>query len=47
MNRFDYETNDWSINKVASGAAIYGHDGSKWASAGTIADLTTYQHPME
>jgi len=48
LNRFDYETNDYSITGVCNGAALYGHDGSLWASAGTEGDnLTTYQHPLE
>ena len=47
MNRFDYDTNDWAITNVCSGAALYGHDGSMWASSGTIAALTTYEHPLE
>jgi len=34
LNRFDYDTNDWAITGVCSGAAIYGHDGSLWANAG-------------
>ena len=32
---------------MCSGAAIYGHNGSTWAKAGTFVDLTTYQHPLE
>lgn len=47
MNRFDYDTNDWSITAVCSGAAIYGHDGTQWALAGTFPGLTTYDHPLE
>ena len=47
MNRFDYDTNDWAINNVCSGAGIYGQDGSMWAHAGEFAGLTTYQHPLE
>merc|ERR1712146_700795 len=29
------------------GAAIYGHDGTMWASSGECPALTTYQHPLE
>ena len=48
VNRFDYETNDWAITNVCSGAAIYGQDGTLWANSGTEGgDLTTYQHPLE
>jgi hypothetical protein len=48
LNRFDYDTNDWSIMNVCSGAAIYGHDGALWASAGDEgSNLTTYDHPLE
>ena len=47
MNRFDYDTNDWAINNVCSGAGLYGHDGSMWAHAGDFPGLTTYQHPLE
>ena len=48
LNKFDYETNDWAITNVNSGAALYGHDGTLWASAGTEgSNLSTYQHPME
>ena len=48
MNRFDYETNDYSVNGVCSGAALYGHDGSLWASAGEEgSNLTSYDHPLE
>lgn len=48
LNRFDYDTNDWAITGVCSGAAIYGHDGSLWANAGEEGgNLTTYEHPLE
>ena len=48
LNRFDYDTNDWSIMNVCSGAALYGHDGTLWASAGEEgSNLTTYQHPLD
>ncbi len=48
VNRFDYDTNDWAITGVCSGAALYGHDGTLWASAGEEgSNLTTYQHPLE
>ena len=46
-NRFDYETNAWAVTEVNSGAAIYGHDGSKWAVAGDEGELGIYQHPLE
>lgn len=47
MNRFDYDTNEWTITGVCSGAALYGHDGSLWAKSGDEAELTTYDHPLE
>ena len=48
MNMFDYESNEYTILGVCSGAALYGHDGSLWASAGEEGgNLTTYQHPLE
>lgn len=47
MNRFDYDTNEYAITGVCSGAALYGHDGSLWAKAGEENDLTTYDHPLE
>lgn len=47
-NKIDYDTNQWIKTEVCSGAAIYGHDGSLWASSGDEGhDLTTYQHPQE
>ena len=48
MNRFDYDSNEYTITGVCSGAALYGHDGSLWANAGEEGgNLTTYQHPLE
>jgi len=48
MNRFDYDTNAYSVNNVCNGSALYGLDGSIWASAGEEgSNLTTYQHPLE
>ena len=47
MNRFDYDTNEYVINAVCSGAGIYGHDGSMWAHAGDFAGLTSYNFPLE
>ena len=47
LNRFDYDVNDWAITGVNSGAAIYGHDGSLWASAGEeCGDLCTRMHDL-
>lgn len=46
-NRFDYETNDWSINNVCSSSALYGHDGTQWAKSGDGDDLQSYSHPQE
>lgn len=48
LNRFNYETNDWEITGVCSGAAIYGHDGSLWASSGEEGgNLAVKNHPLE
>ena len=48
MNRFDYDSNEYTITGICSGAALYGHDGSLWANAGEEGgNLTTYQHPLE
>ena len=48
MHKFDYDTNDWAINNVANGAAIYGQDGTLWAAEGNEGgDLAEYQHPLE
>lgn len=48
LGRFDYEQNTFVINNVCSGAAIYGHDGTLWASAGSEGNnLSSYGHPVE
>ena len=47
MNRFDYDTNEWKITGVCSGAALYGHDGAIWAQSGEMDALTSYDHPLQ
>ena len=34
LSKFDEVTGEFTITNICSGAAIYGHDGSLWASAG-------------
>ena len=47
-NRFDYDSNDWSIHNVNTGAGIYGHDGSLWGkSAGMPEVEKEYDYPLE
>lgn len=46
-NRFDYDTNDWAVNNVCSGAGIYGQDGSVWGVSADMPELKTYTHDLE
>merc|ERR1712037_355569 len=46
-NRFNYDTNDWEITNVCSGAVIYGTDGSEWGKVGEGGPLTTYDFVLE
>ena len=46
-NRFNYDTNDWEITNVCSGAVIYGTDGSEWGNVGEGGPLTTYDFVLE
>ena len=45
---FDYDTNQYVVTNVCTGAAIYGHDGSLWGKAGgEDINVTDYEMDRE
>lgn len=46
-SKFDYDSNDWAITNISSGAAIYGLEGGVWGLSEGMSELTTYQHELD
>jgi len=47
VNRMNYDTNEYDLTNMCSGAAIYGLDGTLWAQAGNWKGCTSYEFDLE
>ena len=47
VNKMNYDTNEYDCTNMCTSAAIYGFDGTLWASTGDWKELTNYDFDLE
>ncbi len=47
INKMNYDTNEYDVTNMCASAAIYGFDGTLWASAGDWKGVSSYEFDLE